>query len=278
MQEETAYAPYARLSQAAYFPAKAAEMVAADGYTVDAELSNRNRTTFFNPATRQAVVAFRGTHITNPSDLFADYLIATGRTGLSTRFATSASVVRKANKKYGQDNVTVTGHSLGGAQALDVNRKLGNKAWAFSPGAGLGEIPWDILRGAFTTPAKKKKQNATIVTSIYDPISFSSLFGPENKIIVKPRYKNPHSLKNFYTDKVNGERKEAPLELPPPAQAPQQLLQPDAHEVQSKGRGGGGHPRKRARVHRLQPAVPVGGEGRSPRKKRIRDHGRKGAR
>ncbi|CAL8468236.1 g7775 [Coccomyxa elongata] len=182
------YAPYARLSNAAYYPGKAAELVKATGYLVYEELSNRNRTTFYHPDTKKAVVAFRGTNPRDPSDLLADFLIARGQTGLSTRFKTSASTVRKANKKYGKDMVSVTGHSLGGSQALDVNRRLGNPAYAFNPGSGVGGVPLDILKGAFTTPAQRKKSTATIVATPGDLISASALFGPERKILVKPRY------------------------------------------------------------------------------------------
>lgn len=191
------YTPYAMLSNAAYYPGKAAELVKASGYLVDDELSNRNRTTFYHPETKKAVVAFRGTNPRDPSDLLADYLIARGQTGVSTRFKTSATTVRKANKKYGNDNVSVTGHSLGGSQALDINRKLGNKAYAFNPGAGVGGVPLDILKSAFTSPARRKKGTATIVATPGDPISASALFGPERKILVKARHKDAHSIKNF---------------------------------------------------------------------------------
>lgn len=197
MNEADEYLHYAELSAAAYHPGTAEEAVGHRGFVVDRELSNRNRTTFFHPASKKAVVAFRGTNPWNPSDLYADWLLARGHSGTSSRFKTSAAVVRKANRKYGLDNVHVTGHSLGGAQALDVNRRLGNKAFAFNPGAGLGDLTRDILMSAFTNPARRKKSTATIISTPGDVIGAAGMFGNDRRVFVKPKVKSLHSIKNF---------------------------------------------------------------------------------
>ncbi|CAL5225333.1 g8136 [Coccomyxa viridis] len=188
---------HALFSHAAYHPGgRAAEMVAHTGYQVDGELSNRNRTAFHHPGTGHTVVAFRGTNPFNPFDWIANSHILRGTEWASSRFRTSHAVVRKANKKYGIGNVTVTGHSLGGSQALDVNRRLGNDAVAYNPGAGLGDLTRDIVARAFG-PAIKKKATATILSAPGDPIGTLGLFSGERRVWVKPRTKNPHSLKNF---------------------------------------------------------------------------------
>jgi len=56
---------------------------------------------------------------------------------LSGRFRGAEKAYRNTAKKYGKDNVQVTGHSLGGSQAVQVGRKYGVEGIAFEPGSGV---------------------------------------------------------------------------------------------------------------------------------------------
>ena len=194
---------YARLSELAYLPPKKQTAGAKElGWDVDPDLSDRNRTVFVNPATKKAVLAFRGTDPKNVRDLASDALIAAGLQGISPRFRTSEKVAKAAMAKYGAANVVATGHSLGGSQALHVNRRQGLETHAFSPGAGFA----DQRRGATETlackiaPGMKRCKNAkrsTVYATAADPIAVNATFGADRKVMVKARSRNPHTVKNF---------------------------------------------------------------------------------
>ena len=53
---------------------------------------------------------------------------------LSGRFRGAEKVYRQAWRKCGSDSVEVTGHSLGGSQALHIGRKYDAKVSAFESG------------------------------------------------------------------------------------------------------------------------------------------------
>ena len=128
---------HANLSDLAYRSHDDADAAArALGYRVDKSLSNQNATTFVNDR-GEAIVSYRGTNPKNTDDLAADLHIATG-SRKHKRFDEAEDLARRVKSKYG-DKVQATGHSLGGTQALHVNKKLGINAHVFNPGAGLGD-------------------------------------------------------------------------------------------------------------------------------------------
>lgn len=194
---------YARLSDLAYRPLAEQQAEAGRlGYSVDAGLSNDNRTVFYHPESRKAVVAFRGTEISNPADLASDAMVAAGLQGFSPRFRTSTKVTRRAMRKYGADNVVATGHSLGGSQALHVNRRLGVESHSFNPGAGPRAQGLGLKERVFAGlhPGSRRAQNArrsTVYTTGVDPISVNATFGADHKVVIRPRSLNVHGLGNF---------------------------------------------------------------------------------
>lgn len=123
---------YAQLADAAYGKRDVSKL----GYTVDPELSNQNATTYVDPQ-GNAVVAYRGTVPTNKEDLEADAHIMVG-SRKHKRFDDAVDLGKRAKQKYG-DKLQVTGHSLGGTQALHVNNQLGISAHAYNPGATIGD-------------------------------------------------------------------------------------------------------------------------------------------
>lgn len=168
------------------------------GYEIDPELSNRNRTTYYNKDTGKAVMAFRGTNVKNKADLATDALLALGLKDFSSRFKNANKYSKKANEKYGKDNVAFTGHSLGGSQALYVNSKHGNETFAYNPFVEPKQPKASLLtKGLFSLFKRPVQSNATIYKTTTDPISvFSSLSNATVKEI-KPSSKNGHALKNF---------------------------------------------------------------------------------
>lgn len=197
-QEGPIYASLAKASYAFEFDKQAPIPV---GYHVDRDLSDVNRTVFTQNG--KAIVAFRGTDVLNWKDLAADVMLAIGFEGFSTRFRDSVDTTNLAIEKYGKNNVTVTGHSLGGTQALFVNGKTGAKAVAFNPGASIPQAMYGVVSNTVESVFDAKLgDNSYIWTSGIDPISSLSHFENANHFQVgsKTGLLNHHNLDNFLAD------------------------------------------------------------------------------
>lgn len=184
------------MARAAYDTEKYSKDFESQGYVLDKELSDPDRSVFHNPQSKKAVVSFRGTRPTNLRDLAADLKIARGTQADSIRFKKSKTQTQKAVAKYGKENVTLTGHSLGGSQAIHVGEKLGLQAHAYNPGIGAKTGIRGVVSKLFRS---KKKENINIYhTGIKDPISALAPMLNNNVRHVGPRFhKDPHSIANF---------------------------------------------------------------------------------
>ena len=163
---------------------------------MDQDLSDKDRFTFYHPATKKAVVSFRGTNVTNIGDLAADVAIAKGQQNHAIRFKNSKKLTEKAIQKYGKENVSLTGHSLGGSQAIMVAQQLGLTAHAYNPGVG----PKTALTQAISKLFSKNTKGSVNIyhTGMKDPISALSPALRGNVRRIAPRFsKNPHSVDNF---------------------------------------------------------------------------------
>lgn len=174
------------------------------GYEIDPQFSNRNRTLYYNKDTGNTVYSFRGTDLKNKQnrlgDLGSDALMAVGLQDLSSRFRNANKYTKKAIEKYGKDNLTLTGASLGGSQSLYVNSKQNVKAIAFNPYVqpkvkqhkSFTKFIYDTLI------RKPVNNNATIYRTTFDPISAFSNLSSANVKVVPQTHNNPHSIKNFF--------------------------------------------------------------------------------
>lgn len=156
-----------------------------EGYTIDPELSNVNYTTYVDPQGR-ATMAFRGTNPKNWRDLGTDALLSLGLQGVSSRFQNSKKAVDRARQKYG--DVDLTGHSLGGSQALYLSNQRGLNARTFNPGVG----PVDALRNRNYSKAQNYHVRG-------DPISFLSRHVKNLKTqTLRSTSANKHGMENFF--------------------------------------------------------------------------------
>lgn len=191
---------YAQLSHGAYGEGQDMSHL---GYEIDPEHSNRNRTLYRHKNSGKAVLAFRGTELDTRNkrgDLGTDALLALGLQGLSSRFRNAKKATAKAVEKYGQDNLTLTGHSLGGSQALYANSKYGIETHAYNPGVSPSMVKKSLMDNLSSQLFKRKpKKNATIYTTGRDIISgLSPLFTKAKTVFVKGKKgSNAHSLENF---------------------------------------------------------------------------------
>ncbi len=229
------YHEHAVLSQAAYDPVKFKSSYQQLGYEIDPDLTQPSRTVFYNKSKNKAVIAYKGTDPKHISDLIADGQIFNGMDEyLSGRFRGAEKAYRNTAKKYGKENVQVTGHSLGGSQAVHVGRKYGVEGTAFEPGSGVAgafrraredignAAGHKLLSGIHkvfgkTISPEKKTTGVQIVGSAYKPLpavgkdrydnlfhqaeyGISALFhlpGSEKRTWVKAKYKDNHTIKNF---------------------------------------------------------------------------------
>lgn len=200
------YHDYAVLSKGAYNPMSQEGNTRAIGYDIDKDLSSRYSTVYSNKNGR-AVIAYRGTVPHNLSDLYADATDIFGSSRKlvdSPRFAQADKLYTRTVAKYGKKNVQVTGHSLGGSQAMYVGRRHGVKGIAFEPGIG----PLDAVERSTLGYKTKVK----IVSTAYDPhiwkhnslqnfeyaISSGTRFrGPEKHTYVHAKGSGLHTIDNF---------------------------------------------------------------------------------
>lgn len=152
------------------------------GYDIIPELTTDDRVAYRNQNGPGVVIAFRGTDPLNmesygggskPSrsflksrafrDVTTDMLMGLELEQYGSRFKKSEKTTERGIQKFGKENVTVVGHSLGGSQALRMSEKFGINAVAFNPFTGP-----QFIRGRYP--------KATIVHNVSDPISWNSPF------------------------------------------------------------------------------------------------------
>ena len=142
------------------------------GYKYDPKLSTREQKVFFNPNTKKAVMAFRGTDPndkkTKTKDFISDLAILSGTQRFNKRFRDSDDEFQKLKTKYAGYDVDVTGHSLGGALADYVaKRSIGRIGGAYTYSRGTG--PMDMFRNS--------SYKTFDISNRFDPISLSGRIG-----------------------------------------------------------------------------------------------------
>jgi hypothetical protein len=108
------------------------------GWTIDRSLTNQEVTTYVGNDGK-VVIAFSGTKFghgigTAFRDMKADAYINTGEEQNSAEFQRAVAFSRNVATKYGIQNLSVCGHSLGGTKAAFVSSNLGIPAFAYNAG------------------------------------------------------------------------------------------------------------------------------------------------
>ena len=133
------------------------------GYLKDESLSSKHQSIYYNPKESHLLVNVRGTQ--EVSDLVPDTAILLGRLKDTRRFQEAQEAHDRAKTKYNPRHTTVTGHSLGGSIASELETSPNTEKVTFNKGVS----PFDT-RGN----AKGEKAYRTA----FDPISF---FGAQKK-------------------------------------------------------------------------------------------------
>lgn len=172
----------AELSQAAYSGATEVK-----GWQKDIHLSGPDHAVFHKDG--KAKIAYRGTDVKNKRDLGTDALIALGLQDKSSRMKRAVRTADAVSAKYGKENVSLTGHSLGGSQSQYVSRKRGLSATGFNAAMS----PVDAFR-------KRTYSKFHSISTASDPISRITHFDAGRigkKTTVKQTKFNPHTLSNY---------------------------------------------------------------------------------
>lgn len=145
-------------------------------FKIDPKLSNKNAVVASQG--NEVVISYRGTDLTNPSDLLADTEILLGRDKikvfLNDRFDEANSLYNKVKAEYPESEITLTGHSLGSAEAIYVGTKNNNRSVSFNEGTS----PLDALFSWAGNPEADKKQ--TVYITGKDIVSNLSILEPYN--------------------------------------------------------------------------------------------------
>jgi hypothetical protein len=150
-----------------------------DDFQIDKDLSTSNTKVYYNPKTGKNVVAHKGTEGASDWANNAVYALG-GRKAykMTNRYKEAEKVQRKAEAKYGAENISTIGHSQGGLQA----ELLGTKT--------KETITLDKATRPF---GNKRADNQYDIRTKGDIVSSFNPFQKKNKkeIVIKSKSKNP---------------------------------------------------------------------------------------
>ncbi len=165
-------------------------------FKVDKSLSGKRTKVYFNEKENKPVIVHRGTK--SIQDMGSDVGLAFGHRG--KRFKHAKKMQKKAEKKYGKDNMQTLGHSLGGI----VAEEIGNKSQSVIT-LNKAKTPFGL---------NKKQSNQHDIKTANDPVSALNYFhNKKNKnttSVIKSKSVNPlkeHSsdtLKRVKDEKIFG--------------------------------------------------------------------------
>ena len=160
------------------------------GYTLDTDISNDENVVYFNDEQKKVIVGFRGS--TNFKDFKTDLRLAIGGIKSTSRYGETLEFFKKVIELYEGYSISMTGHSLGGTLAIEMNLlSPSKKAVVFN----AGHTP---LRSKAT-----EKNDITYYTNKGDLVSGLGLKSYKDVRVLDKIDENPlkaHSLRKFYDE------------------------------------------------------------------------------
>lgn len=207
-QELSAYGTqqkYAILAKAAYFEGDTTKVnqlfnkiPILRNFKIDNSLSTKKNSVFVNTNTGEVVISYKGTNPTNIEDLYDDLEIIRGYEDQTSRFEKANELYKNVEKKYGSQNIKITGHSLGATAGLFVSEKNNVESHLFNPGIGTSKLVSNYPNNTNKSYIYKTK---------HDPVSVGAflLNDKTNREIVNVPQTNtidPHGIDNFFEPKT----------------------------------------------------------------------------
>jgi predicted esterase YcpF (UPF0227 family) len=197
---------YARLANASYHfedqnyvQESFSYMNELNEFEIDFDLSSEEHSVFHNKNTKETVIAYRGT--VNKDDVKTDVHILLGNETSTDRFKRSDDVFQKTENKYGQENIVVVGHSLGGGIALTLGEKHDVQSHVYNPAISATQT--------FSKEHHNNKHTSQIYRTKIDPVSIAGeVIDNQNQkkrnVVTVGNHKtdHAHSLDNFYDNKA----------------------------------------------------------------------------
>ena len=152
-------------------------------YDIDNEFSNEKEFVAHNPDTKKTVYSIRGTVPTNISDLASDLAIAYDTEKvfkLGSRYNDSLKKANSVINKYGKENTTLTGHSLGATISSNIGKELDLSSYNYNTGSSLADLGHGVRKriGCKVTDSEaceRDRTNTKYYRTTIDPISLSSI-------------------------------------------------------------------------------------------------------
>lgn len=147
-------------------------------FEIDKDLSGQRVKVYNNPQTNESVVVHRGTK--GSKDVFTDLKLGLVNQKNNNRYNHSKNIQKKAEQKYGANNITTVGHSLGANIASEVGQ---NSNQIINLNGAV--TPADVL-------FKKVPQKQKDIRSSRDPVSILRNLQRGNKATtIKSKSYNP---------------------------------------------------------------------------------------
>jgi len=168
-------------------------------------LNQLRHVVYHNFATRETIIALRGTQPSNDpqgQDIVDDLAITNGTQRQRPRFVKSVQIGRALMNARPEHRIIVVGHSLSGSIASHLNQILNVEAYAFNAGASFKDI---INRALVMTCANKGSGTPSHCSKMFqyhvkgDPISTVKMHG-KRRVFANPHGLNvlkAHSISNF---------------------------------------------------------------------------------
>ena len=146
-----------------------------DDWVLDKELSGATGKVYYNPKTGEAVVAHRGTK--GVADWGNNFAYALGAYKLTDRYKKGKKIQEKAEKKYGDKNISTLGHSQGAILARHL-------------GGDTKEVINVNPAYTFEKPRKNEynvRSSSDVVSGLYAPVA-------KTRQILFPKYSKKHDI------------------------------------------------------------------------------------
>jgi hypothetical protein len=179
------------------------------GYHIDNRFTNENRVLYASDTDpNEAVYSFRGTDVKNVHDIGTDVLNTVGLNAFSARQQNSIRAAKGAAAQY--SNLTLSGHSAGGFEALAASKAIGDdkvKTVVFSPHVNYWQGLESNVTGLATKfhnfffPPKAPIQSNTYIyktsTDVVTAYINSTYRNAHISTVKELTPLNPHSMENF---------------------------------------------------------------------------------
>ena len=187
------------------------------GYTImDTSHDNPDYIVFKSKFSKQIVIAIRGTvppsgtiraNLHSIRDFFDNIRTASGSIRVGGRARRLMDIARSLSEEYGRENITLTGHSLGGTLAMVVGDTEDLFTVALAPGRSFADTA--IMRYFGQRWLNQTPENVISFRMDGDPVSFMG----DNRYTISSNHariahSNPHSLSTFMNMAEVGENKE----------------------------------------------------------------------